>query len=142
MENNLYNKLHNTIKINVPLNLTCANPTKQKNFKGHAISNESDKYRILQNRKGHHNKNNLSYLMFHGNNDIMIRVDLNGQTHNGIRTPHVHIFNEDYNDGKIAIPLNGLKDYNVTDDIIESLAEFLKFNNFDLDSVTINKTLI
>lgn len=118
MENSLYNKLHKTIKINTPLNLTCAKQSEQKNFSGHAISNKSDKYRVLQNRKGHHNKSNLSYLMFHGTADIMIRIDLSGQIHNGIKTPHVHIFNEKYNYGKTAIPLKQLNNYNVTEDII------------------------
>lgn len=142
MENSLYNKLHSTIKITNSLSLTCSNPKQQKNFFGHAISNEKEKFRILQNRKGHHNKRNLSYLMFYGSNDLMIRIDLNGQAHNGVKTPHVHINNEEYNFGKVAIPLSKLKSYNVTEDIIESLSEFLKYNQFDLTSIKIDEPLL
>lgn len=142
MEQPLYNELHKIIKITNSSLLVCALPGQQRYFSGHAIANSSIQFKVVQNRKGHHNPNNLSYVLFHGSSEIMIRVDLNGQEHAGVKTPHIHIYNEDFKNGKLAIPLNEMANYNVTEDIIESLAAFLKYNNFEIKNTLITKPMV
>lgn len=93
---------------------------------------------MIQNRKGHHRKNNLSYVL-RGNHGLIIRININGKQHQGISTPHVHIFDDSHNNGSEVIPLSDLKNYaNLSDDIIQSLKAFLSYNNFDMEGLTIS----
>ncbi|WP_225364532.1 DUF6978 family protein, partial [Lentilactobacillus parakefiri] len=74
--------------------------------------------------------------------EVLLRIDLVGATHRGIPTPHVHIFDDEHDNGFLAIPLDKLEKYNLTEDIIESLQEFLKYNNFDINELSIEQKLI
>ena len=142
MEDSRYNELHNILKNTTSNKLICAVPGDQKAFNAQAVSNSKEKFRVIQNRKGHHNKNNLTYVLFHGTSELMIRIDLNGQDHNGLKTPHVHIFDEDHQNGHKAIPLSDIENYNGTEEIITSLSEFLKYNTFDISNNNITTSLV
>ncbi|KRL70439.1 hypothetical protein FD08_GL001183 [Lentilactobacillus parakefiri DSM 10551] len=54
----------------------------------------------------------------------------------------MHIFDDEHDNGFLAIPLDKLEKYNLTEDIIESLQEFLKYNNFDINELSIEQKLI
>jgi len=131
MENTAYLKLHALIKITSSNLLSNANSNAQISFSAHAIANSKERFRIIQNRKGHKNKENLSYVLFHKQTDIMVRVDLNGAAHNGLPTPHIHIFDEAHQNGKLAIPLDNLDTYVQSDDLTTSFLAFLTYNQFD-----------
>ena len=92
----------------------------------------SEHFKIIQNRKGHRRKDNLSYLLLHGNNQPMIWVDINGQTHHGIPTPHAHVFTDEFTNGEIAIPIDRLSKHLSSTQVVSSFLEFLKYNNFTL----------
>lgn len=120
MEDNNYRHLYNLPKQLNQKQLYCAPYGTQKSFNGCAIFSPAQKFRVVQNRKGHRRANNLTYVLFYRQNEIMIRIDINGQKHKGIETPHAHIFDNKHNNGKSAIPLRELKNYNLTDDIVKS----------------------
>lgn len=138
MKNNDYNYLHELPKSVNKNHLFCAPFGKQISFSGNGTLDTSEKFRVLQNRKGHRRNNNLTYILFYKQNNIMIRVDINGQRHEGVDTPHVHIFDEAHCNGLKAIPLSKLSNYAPTDDIVQSLYEFLKYNNFDTNGLSIS----
>ena len=131
MENSTYLQLHNLIKVTNRDLLTLAVPDGQVAFYGHALSNSGEKFRIVQNRKGHKNKNNLTYVLFHKQTEIMIRIDLHGAAHHGLSTQQVHIFEVQHQNGNKSIPLANLEDYDLSDDIMESLLAFLTYNQFE-----------
>ena len=72
----------------------------------------------------------------------MIRIDISGQEHDGVDTPHVHIFDEEHENGRIAIPLSDLPNYDPTDDVVKSLYEFLKYNEFDTKGIQISPSTV
>ena len=47
-----------------------------------------------------------------------------------------------HQNGQHAIPLTNLVNYNCTDEIVTSLMEFLKYNNFEISDITIEQPLI
>ena len=72
----------------------------------------------------------------------MIRSDVIGATHENVPTPHVHIFDAAHNNGRVAVPLSDFLNYSPTTDIKESLAEFLKYNNFDISGISITEPIV
>ncbi|HJA22826.1 MAG TPA: hypothetical protein H9958_01180 [Candidatus Limosilactobacillus intestinavium] len=138
MKNSDYNYLHKLPKIINRNHLFCAPYGEQTSFNGNGTLDTSEKFRVVQNRKGHRRNNNLTYILFYKQNNIMIRIDINGQRHEGVETPHVHIFDEEHSNGLEVIPLSKLPDYTPTDDIVQSLYEFLKYNNFDTKGLSIS----
>ena len=68
----------------------------------------------------------------------MLRIDIAGAPHNGLDTPHVHIYDDTHEQGRLAIPLSELESYRLTDEIIESLVAFLEYNNFDSNNLVIS----
>ena len=138
MDNKDYNYLHNLPKSTNKDHLFCAPFGEQTSFNGTGTLDPTEKFRVVQNRKGHRRNNNLTYILFYKQNNIMIRVDINGQRHDGVETPHVHIFDKKHNNGLKAIPLRNLHNYDETDDIVQSLYEFLKYNNFSTKGLRIS----
>lgn len=138
MDNKDYNYLHNLPKSTNKDHLFCAPFGEQTSFNGTGTLDPTEKFRVVQNRKGHRRNNNLTYILFYKQNNIMIRVDINGQRHDGVETPHVHIFDKKHNNGLKAIPLSKLPNYDTTDDIVQSLYEFLKYNNFSTKGLRIS----
>jgi len=140
MKDDEYQKLHDYPKTVNRNKIYCAPQGAQKIIKGHATFDPDKEFRVIQVRKGHIRKNDLSYVLMY--KSIMIRIDLIGATHQGIPTPHVHIFDEKHNDGLDVIPLFDIENYNQTSDIIESLATFLKYNNFELSDLSISLSTV
>ena len=128
MDNKDYNYLHNLPKSTNKDHLFCAPFGEQTSFNGTGTLDPTEKFRVVQNRKGHRRNNNLTYILFYKQNNIIIRVE----------TPHVHIFDKKHNNGLKVIPLSKLPNYDTTDDIVQSLYEFLKYNNFSTKGLRIS----
>lgn len=119
-----------------------AAPKTQSKMQGHGKFESKERFTVFQNRKGHHRKNNLTYLL-KCNNGIMIRIDINGKVHEHVPTPHVHIFDKSHNEGSKAIPLSDLKNYPyLKDDIEKSLKAFLTYNNFEIKGLQVSRNLV
>ncbi len=142
LEDDSYRRIHGYPKLTNKQKLFCAAQGKQEIYNGHAIFNEKETFKVIQARKGHIRQNDLSYVLLHKASEIMVRVDIIGATHEGVPTPHIHIYDEEHNQGEVAIPLSQIANYNITDSIIDSLAEFLKFNNFDLTNNQISQRTV
>lgn len=130
MENSEYNRLHILPKKLNKHSIYCAANGKQEKYNGQGVFNKNEKFTVIQARKGKRRKNTLSYVLLY-KSEIMVRVDINGAAHHGVETPHIHIFDENHNQGDTAISISNLKQYDPTDEIIQSLIEFLNYNNFD-----------
>ena len=137
MENKEYQKKHNYPKAMNKPDIPCATQGEQRVFNAHAIFNSNEQFKVIQVRKGHIRKTDLSYVLMYKSSSVMLRIDIIGATHQGIPTPHVHIYDVDHEQGCLAIPLSQLKGYLPTSNIVDSLVEFLKYNNFDLKDVQI-----
>lgn len=142
LEDDKYQQLHDHPKITNKNKLSCAAQGKQEKFNGHAVFDAKETFKIIQVRKGHIRQNDLTYVLMHSKNDIMLRIDIVGATHQGIPTPHVHIYDEKHEQGNLCIPLSDIQNYNPTDDIITSLAEFLKYNNFEMKDLQISENTV
>lgn len=118
--------------------IVCCLEGEQKNFDAHAVSNSKMKFRVCQNRAGHKNKNKLTYLLFY-RTEIVVRLDYSGQAHRGIKTPHVHLFDERHQQGRLAEHLKDINPDMIVTDIVSSFKKFLEYNNFDLET---NSTII
>lgn len=102
----------------------------------------SENLNMLINRKGHIDKNKLTYIMNSKILGQMIRLDMSGTSHIGfegedIPTPHVHIFDDAHNQGKIAVPLSSICNTPLGEELIESLFFFLKYNNVSMEEISI-----
>ncbi|MSE05173.1 DUF6978 family protein [uncultured Clostridium sp.] len=141
MNEKRYHELHNLPKVLSNNEIFCALEGQQKGFNGRGIFKENEKFTVIQNRKGHKRKL-LSYVLKNNKDGIVIRVDLIGRTHNGIPTPHVHIYDENHNNGVDAIPLSMLETYSPCTESIQSLSEFLKYNKFLVSNLQISEVLV
>lgn len=111
----------------------------------HAIFAENDinnKFQLIINRKGHLRRDNLTYQMMSKKFGVLVRLDMSGSPHddrfgNSVDTPHVHIFDEEHNNGRWAIPLSDLSDSEIIFELYDSLIIFLKYNNVKIDNVKI-----
>ena len=59
-----------------------------------------------------------------------------------IPTPHLHIFTDEYDNGRIAVPLNEITDIILVNEIIDSLEFFMDYTNIKRDSLVLNDTLL
>lgn len=110
------------------------NSGEQSIHDAYGIGMPNESFKLIINRKGHRNPDNLTFQLTsrHG---IIIRFDISGASHmnaNGeeIETPHVHIFSPEYDFGKCAITLAEITDVDLLVDIYSHLEYFLKHNNF------------
>lgn len=140
MKNDEYKRLHKLPKKLNRNKIYCAALGTQEKFYGHGTFNSNEKFTVIQVRKGKRRKNSLTYVLLY-KSEIMVRVDVNGAAHHGVHTPHIHIFDDEHNQGEIAISLSEIKNYDETDEIIKSFIEFLKYNKFDLN-ITIQEKIV
>ncbi|MDW4232606.1 DUF6978 family protein [Staphylococcus saprophyticus] len=114
----------------------------------HVIDHE-EKFTLIINRKGHRNRNNLTLIINSSTyKSSMVRFDVNGSDHENppdfkvIPTPHLHIFTDEYDNGRIAVPLNEITDIILVNEIIDSLEFFMDYTNIKRDSLVLNDTLL
>lgn len=111
----------------------------------HLLFSENDfdnKFRLIINRKGHLRQDILTFQMISTKYGILVRLDMSGSPHddkygNSVETPHVHIFDEEHNNGRWAIPLSDLDDSEIIYELYDSLVIFLKYNNVNIENMVI-----
>ncbi|GFK24924.1 DUF6978 family protein [Tetragenococcus halophilus] len=142
MEDKKYNELLELIKLLRKNTIEFPDNGKQNSYKLTAKDNISLTFELLINRKGHLRENVLTFLMKSENDGIMVRLDMTGPPHASkegvlLDTPHVHIFNEKYNEGKWAVSLSDIDDENIIYKLHDGLNVFLKYNNVETKNVSI-----
>lgn len=142
MKDEEYQRLHDLPKELNDYHINIAAQFSQSNIPGHGKFDTKQKFMIIQNRKGHHRKNNLTYVL-RSSKGLLIRIDVNGKTHKNVPTPHVHIFDETHKNGIDVIPLSELSNYpDLSDDVLKSLKAFLTYNNFETNGLNISNNLV
>ena len=120
-------------------------PAYSKETRTNLIADLTDEYKfeLIINRKGHRNKNifSLVFLSSKYRDNKLMRLDFTGQSHRGIETPHVHIFDSKHDFGKNAGQLKDIvgievKDYN------KALEWFLEENHVNMHETIITKNLV
>lgn len=101
------------------------------------LKNKKEKFELLINRKSHYNPDYLTLILRATNNGTLVRFDINGQTHNDVETPHVHIFNEKYDFGTKAIPLSQIADFNLNLSLRDALLIFMDYTNVSTRNIKI-----
>lgn len=118
----------------------------QNNYPVTALYEPSIKFMVVVHRKGHIQVNNLTIIMKSRSAGIMYRFDVFGAPHNGITTPHLHIFDSQHNGGSDVISGTSLTKMNLPatniqnsfDEILlDSFIRFLKLNNVILEDLII-----
>ncbi|MCJ1662631.1 hypothetical protein MT340_010110 [Staphylococcus sp. NRL 16/872] len=136
MENESYNRLLKMIKDFEQEIIKLAGVGQQSNHKLIHYIDKDEKFTLIVNRKGHRNKDNLTLLLHSATEkSLMVRFDVNGSDHSNppndtrIPTPHLHIFSEEYDNGRIAIPLSKLSNKELEDELMDSLEFFMDYTN-------------
>lgn len=100
----------------------------------------------LVNRKGHVRTDNLTFMMRSKTSGVMFRFDVVGSDHNGIPTPHLHVFDSRHDNGRQVLYGEALGSLNVDatdpDILIKALTKFLAHNHVELSSIAINGTTL
>lgn len=138
MEQEIFDLLFNCRKMIEDTLLSIPDQGSQRKYQAKNIDDENESFSLVINRKGHLNKNTLTYLSS-SRFGVMVRLDMRGAPHNDVETPHVHIFDEIHNNGRDAIHLSKLTDITILEDIYDSLSFFLEYNNFE--EIDIDTTL-
>lgn len=99
-------------------------------------TDRNDKFTVIINRKGHLNLDNLTFQLMSKTYGTMVRLDWNGATHDDVPTPHIHIFDDDHDNGRMAIPLDQSLDAFVQE-LFDSFTYFLDYNNIEWEGVSI-----
>lgn len=103
----------------------------------HKSGDKTERFDLIINRKGHYNKDNLTYVMnSHTLKNTLVRLDCSGAPHQDVPTPHLHIFDEEHDYGRIAIGLDHLE-VDLATELLESLHYFLDLNHVDYKGVTL-----
>lgn len=139
MNKELFNRLYQSLKILYQNRIEIPEPGYQLKYLARQSDDEREEFTIIINRKGYLNPDYLTY-QINSRHGILIRIDMDGQPHENrnnqlIETPHVHIFNEAYDNGKIAIALNEITDVKLLVTIIDSLNFFFEYNNISLNNI-------
>ncbi|TFI67833.1 hypothetical protein CKN63_03265 [Carnobacterium divergens] len=142
MEQKVYENLLKCVKILVENDFNYPGNGIQSKHMLHEKEFYKNKFNLIINRKGRERSDCLSYLMFSESKGILVRLDMTGPPHTDrygidIDTPHVHIFDEEHNDGKFVEPLATITDKNIKGELIESLVVFFKYLNIDLTDIII-----
>lgn len=142
MDNDIFTQLFELIKIFKTNQIKFPDYGTQNFHKLASLEDNQQKFDLLINRKGHLREDILTYQMSSKKYGIMVRLDMSGSPHddrNGssIDTPHVHIFDEEHNNGKWAVPLSEISDDDILFELRDSLLIFLKYNNVNLEGITI-----
>ncbi len=136
MEDELFQQLFLCRKIIIDTLIKLPPQGEQSTYAARKIDDESEEFQVIVNRKGHLNPDNLTYQLI-SRYGILVRIDMSGAPHEDVDTPHVHIFNEEYDNGRIAIALQEIKDVSLLQDIYDSFTFFLQYNNIkevDIDT--------
>ncbi|KAA9302087.1 MULTISPECIES: hypothetical protein [Aerococcus] len=146
MEHSIYLQLINCVKILTKNVINFPDYGSQSKFNLYNQLSKEEKYSLIVNRKGHLREDYLTYIMNSEEHKIMVRLDYAGPPHDNrnpdgsittIDTPHVHIFSEKYDNGRIAIPLSDISDKQIINELRDSLIAFLLYNNVDLSNIEI-----
>lgn len=116
----------------------------------HGISGKfqpKEKFTSIINRKGHVNLTNFTLIMRSNTQGIMMRFDISGADHNGVPTPHLHIFDGEHNFGSDILTYDELPEQlkRVASDpanLLENVSNFLEYNNVDLVGVQIIPSIL
>lgn len=143
MEKSLYESLLKKIKIFENNIVRLPIPGEQSKHTLIHIIDDSEKFRLIINKKGHRNPDNLTILLNSMSyKSPMIRFDVNGSDHAQVPTPHLHIFTEEYDNGKIVIPLSDITNKELVNELLDSLEFFMNFANIKPDNVIIEPNLL
>lgn len=142
MEQSIFEELLSCLKLLEKRAISFPEYGKQKGYKIFGESNIEKDYQLIVNRKGHDRDDCLTYVMQSATFGLMVRLDVTGPPHEGlnsemINTPHVHIFDEQHNDGKLVEPLSAISNTALEEELRDSLMAFLEYNNVDLNDVQI-----
>lgn len=110
---------------------------KQNIHYAYNLNNRKEKFELLINRKSHYNPDYLTLILRSTNNGILVRFDINGQIHNDVETPHVHIFNEQYDFGRKAIPLSNIADFDLNLSLRDALLIFMDYTKISTSNIEI-----
>jgi hypothetical protein len=142
MDNGTYNSLMNMIKIFRKGKISIPDNGKHNFQDLHDAGSRSKEFELLINRKGHLREDVLTYQMRSKESGLLIRLDMTGPSHddrdgNPVNTPHLHIFNEEYNDGKWAIALSDIIETPIMNLLHDSLSFFLLYNKVDISNIQV-----
>lgn len=110
---------------------------KQNIHYAYNLNNRKEKFELLINRKSHYNPDYLTLILRSTNNGTLVRFDINGQIHNDVETPHVHIFNEQYDFGRKAIPLSNIADFDLNLSLRDALLIFMDYTKICTSNIKI-----
>lgn len=110
---------------------------KQNIHYAYNLNNRKEKFELLINRKSHYNPDYLTLILRSTNNGTLVRFDINGQIHNDVETPHVHIFNEQYDFGRKAIPLSNIADFDLNLSLRDALLIFMDYTKISTSNIKI-----
>ena len=110
---------------------------KQNVHYAYNLNNRKEKFELLINRKRHYNPDYLTLILRSTNNGTLVRFDINGQIHNDVETPHVHIFNEQYDFGRKAIPLSNIADFDLNLSLRDALLIFMDYTKISTSNIKI-----
>lgn len=128
---NIYCKIHKSKKVLDNYNIKCALPNEQQKYFGKCLDKiaPEKKFTVIQNRKEHKIRH-LSYTLLGHIYHCIMRVDFYGEPHNGIPTPHIHIFVPGKKNKCYTCYLPNVKGYDLNKDPKQATINFLKYNNF------------
>lgn len=99
------------------------------------VDDKNEQFDMIINRKGHLNKENLTYQMMSRTlRGVLVRLDCSGAPHADVPTPHIHIFDEEHDFGRKAIGLQDIE-VDLAHEMFESLIYFLDYNHVDYSGV-------
>lgn len=144
MDNTQYNKIMSYLKQLEEAVVSLPISGEQRHYEAHKIDDPTIKFTLIVNRKGHQNPDTLTFV-FKSRHGIINRLDMVGTPHDNpdgqeIDTPHLHIYNDSYRQGRVAIALSNITDDYLIDDIIGALQYFMTYNN--IIEVDINDQLL
>ena len=113
----------------------------QRKYKIQKYDDKLEKFVLVANRKGHLNLKNLTYMMISHSLGALLRLDCNGAPHDEVPTPHLHIFDKEHDNGRLAIGLSDLG-LDLSQDLIASLIWFLDENKVEHGDVLIEESLV
>lgn len=144
-----FNELMNCLKILQNNSINFPEYSMQSKEKIVEKSDSENIFELVINRKGHYNKEKMTYLMnskrYKG---LLVRLDVTGAPHfnyeenRTIPTPHLHIMDEEHNYGRIAVPLDEIKDFQLHKQLSSYINDFLVYNNVEVDDVNVQESLL
>lgn len=140
MDNSTHKELMRIIKVITKKKVVFPEIGNQITYNAISKNLENERFSITINRKCHKREDNLIYLLNSKRYQLVLRLDMLGPTHenndgSSIDTPHLHIYNERYREGREAVPLAGITDTLIIAELMDSLLFFLEYINIDVDNL-------